>query len=83
MNHDWLAPLCRPFEELSEKLNFCTQITEEKMHVLTSNMAVLSRGWKPRMLCDLSASQGLTMPDVKYVYFEILLVYSKACDSCD
>ena len=53
------------------------------MHVLTTNMAVLSRGWKPRMLGDLSASQRLTMPDVKYVYFEILLVYSKACDSCD
>ena len=30
MNHDWLALLCRPFEELSEKLNFCAQITEEK-----------------------------------------------------
>ena len=53
------------------------------MHVLTTNMALLSRGWKPRMLCDLSANQRLTMPDVKYVYFEILLVYSKACDCCD
>ena len=53
------------------------------MHVLTTNMALLSRGWKPRMLCDFSANQRLTMPNVKYVYFEILLVYSKACDSCD
>ena len=52
------------------------------MHLLF-NMAVLSRGWKPRMLCDLSANQRLTMPDVKYVYFEILLVYSKASDYCD
>ena len=53
------------------------------MHVLTTNMAVLSNGWKPRMLCDLSANQRLTMPGVNYVYFEILLVYSKVCDCCD
>ena len=59
------------------------KLLRKKMHVLTTNMALLSRGWKPRMLCDFSANQRLTMPNVKYVYFEILLVYSKACDCSD
>ena len=42
------------------------------MHVLTTNMALLSRGWKPRTLCDFSANQRLNTPDVKCVFRNII-----------
>lgn len=83
MNHDCLHRDVDHSRSELKDLPFIRKYWRKKFIVLTTNMAVLSRGWKPRMLCDFSANQRLTMPDVKNVYFGILLVYSTACDCCD